>query len=350
MALLHGGDLVSAQEAYHGEILDFSVNLNPLGPPPEVKAAAAGADLTQYPDPACRALRRAVGRMDGVDPARVFCGSGAAEVIFRLALALKPKEALLTAPTFSEYEEALAQVGCRRRFHFLREEESFDVTGAILDRIHPPVDLVMLCTPNNPTGRLIPEALLLQILARCEAAGAVLAVDQCFLPLAQGGPGLTPYLTDHPKLFLLRAFTKTYAVPGLRLGYGLCGDLDLVRRLEASGPCWNVSGPAQAAGLACCERRDWPERGRRQLEALRPALGQGLEALGCRVVPGQANYLLFRLPGVEDLRDRLLSRGILIRSCADYRGLGPDWYRVAVGRKEENATLLSAFQETLAPF
>lgn len=347
MDLSHGGDLVSAQELYQGEILDFSVNLNPLGPPPEVAAAVAGADLRQYPDPACRVLRRAVGQMDGVDPARVFCGNGAAEVIFRLALALQPKEALLTAPTFSEYEEALSRVDCRCRFHFLREEESFDVTEAILDCVHPPVDLVMLCTPNNPTGRLIPEALLLQILARCEDIGAVLAVDECFLPLSQGGPGLAPYLADHPKLFLLRAFTKAYAIPGLRLGYGLCGDLDLVRRLEACGPCWNVSGPAQAAGLACLQRRDWPEQGRKQIEALRPSLRQGLEALGCRVIPGQANYLLFRLPGVEDLQDRLLRRGLLIRSCANYRGLGSDWYRVAVGQAGENARLLSALRQAI---
>lgn len=345
MDLSHGGDLVSAQDVYKGEILDFSVNLNPFGPPPEAAAAASAASLTQYPDPECRALRRAVGQMDGVDPARVFCGNGAAEVIFRLALALRPREALLTAPTFSEYEEALDRVGCACRFHRLREEERFDVTGAILAQIQPPVDLVMLCTPNNPTGRLIPEDLLLQILARCEEVGAVLAVDECFLPLAQAGPGLAPYLAGHPKLFLLRAFTKAYAVPGLRLGYGLCGDLDLVRRLEAWGPCWNVSGPAQAAGLACCKQKDWPERGRARIEVLRPPLRRGLEALGCRVVPGQANYLLFRLPGVTDLKDRLLRRGILIRSCANYRGLGPDWYRAAV--TEETPRLLAAMHEVL---
>lgn len=343
MDLSHGGDLVSAQDVYQGEILDFSVNLNPLGPPPE--ALAARADLTRYPDPACRALRRAAGQMDGVDPARVFCGNGAAEVIFRLALALRPKEALLTAPAFSEYEEALTQVGCRCRFHFLREEESFDVTETILEKVQPGVALVMLCNPNNPTGRLISQDLLLNILARCEAVGAVLAVDECFYPLAQAGPGLAPFLADHPGLVLIRAFTKTYAVPGLRLGYGLCGDLNLVRRLEEWGPCWNVSGPAQAAGLACCERADWPEQGRMRTEALRPALRQGLEALGCRVVPSQANYLLFRLPGVTDLKDRLLRRGILIRSCANYRGLGPDWYRAAV--TAETPRLLAAMREIL---
>ncbi|MGN0979913.1 MAG: threonine-phosphate decarboxylase CobD [Candidatus Avoscillospira sp.] len=346
MISIHGGDLVSAKEVYQGEILDLSVNLNPLGPPPEVRAAVAAASLTQYPDPACRALRRAIARRDGVDPAQVYCGNGAAEVIFRLALALRPRSALLTAPTFSEYEAALTQVGCACRFHPLYPAQNFDVTEIILEDIRPDVDLVMLCNPNNPTGRLISENLLLQILARCEEAGAVLAVDECFLPLAQAGSGLATYLKDHPKLFLLRAFTKAYAVPGLRLGYGLCAP-ELAAQLTAWGPCWNVSGPAQAAGLACCEKTGWAEQGRERIMALRPALLEGLEALGCQVIPGQANYLLFRLPGVPDLKDRLLRRGILIRSCANYRGLGPDWYRVAVGQKSENERLLTELRNSL---
>lgn len=346
MVSVHGGDLVSAQEVYQGEVLDLSVNLNPLGPPPEALAAAAAASLTQYPDPVCRNLRRAIAARDGVEPEQVFCGNGAAEIIFRLALALRPKTALLTAPTFSEYETALAQVGCRCRFHPLRQENQFDVTGVILGNVGPDVDLVMLCNPNNPTGRLIPEELLLKILARCEAVGAVLAVDECFLPLAQAGPGLAPYLKDHPNLFLLRAFTKAYAVPGLRLGYSLSVP-PLAQRLMAWGPCWNVSGPAQAAGLACCEKPDWAEQGRLRIAALRPGLLQGLEALGCRVVPGEANYLLFQLSGVTDLQDRLLRRGVLIRSCANYRGLGPDWYRVAVGQEPENQRLLTELQRSL---
>lgn len=341
MALEHGGDLFSAQKIYSGEILDMSVNLNPMGTPPQVLQAARDAldQVREYPDPQCRRLRQAIAQKDGVSPEQIFCGNGAAEVIFRLALALRPRAALLTAPTFSEYEGALAQVGCGCRFHTLREEDDFDVTEAILDDIAPPVELVMVCSPNNPTGRLIPEPLLLRMLARCREIGAVLAVDECFLPLAREGRGLAPYLAEHPNLFLLRAFTKTYAIPGLRLGYGL-GAPDLVEKLTDWGACWNVSGVAQAAGLACCALPDWPAGGRQMLALERPLLQEGLERLGCRVIPGSANYLLFRAPGVTDLKERLLRRGVLVRSCANYRGLGPDWYRAAVRQRADNERFL----------
>ena len=341
MTLEHGGDLVSARNIYSGEILDLSVNLNPMGPPPQVVQAARDAleQVKAYPDPLCRDLRQAIAQRDGVSPEQVFCGNGAAEVIFRLAMALRPKAALLTAPTFSEYEGALTQVGCDCRFHVLRQEERFDVTENILADIQRPVELVVLCSPNNPTGRLVSEELLLRVLDRCREIGAVLMVDECFLPLVHGGRGMAPYLEDYPELFLLRAFTKTYAIPGLRLGYGL-GAPELIQRLLTWGPCWNVSGPAQAAGLACCALPDWPAEGRKLLEEQRPMLAQGLIRLGCRVIPGAANYLLFRLPGTEDLKERLLRRGGLVRSCANYRGLGPDWYRVAVRQAADNERFL----------
>ena len=130
--------------------------------------------------------------MDGTGPDRVFCGSGAAEVIFRLALSLHPRTALLTAPAFSEYETALTQVGCACRFHPLREGEHFDVTDRILTGITEDVELLFLCTPNNPTGRCIEPDLLARILEKCEAVGAYLIVDECFLPLARSGPGMAP--------------------------------------------------------------------------------------------------------------------------------------------------------------
>ena len=338
----HGGDLNWAKTKYPGEILDFSVNCNPLGTPPGVLAAAADA-LTragQYPDPGCTALRAALAQRLGCDAAEVFCGNGAAEVIFRLALAISPKTALLTAPTFSEYEAALTQVGCVCRFHRLLQAECFDLTTRILQEITSDIEVVFLCSPNNPTGRLIAQDLLMAILARCEAVGARLVVDECFLPLASDTPGLSARVKDHPRLVVLRAFTKSYAVPALRLGYCVAAP-ELVERLQRWGGCWNVSGVAQAAGLACLRVPDWPQQGRALLAAARPALAAGLEKLGCIVVPGSANYLLFRLPGIEDLKERAAARGILLRSCGNYRGLSPDYYRVAVRRPAENQRLLA---------
>ena len=346
----HGGDVLTSQARYGWPVLDCSANLNPLGMPPQVgeAAARAAAQAAPYPDPLCRELRAAIAAHDGVAPERVLCGSGAAELIFRLAFAMRPRRALVTAPTFSEYEGALSAAGGAVTRHPLRRERNFDVDEGILEAVGPDTELVFLCTPNNPTGRLIDQGLLLRIAEKCRGLGAVLAVDECFLPLACGGPGLAPWLVEYPNLLLLRAFTKSYAMAGLRLGYVLCADAALLERMSAGGPPWSVSTPAQAAGLAALTQcPHWPEKARALLERERPALAEGLSALGLDVVPGQANYLLFRAAGTADLKESMLTQGVLIRSCANYHGLGEDWYRVCVGQAEQNERLLAALREVL---
>ena len=347
----HGGDVLTAQARYGGPVLDCSANLNPLGMPPQVgeAAACAAAQASPYPDPLCRALRAAIAAHDGVASGQVLCGGGAAELIFRLAFALRPRRALVTAPTFSEYEGALGQVGCAVTRHLLRRERNFDVDEGLLEAIGPDTELVFLCTPNNPTGRLIDQELLLAAAEKCRDMGAVLAVDECFLPLSDGaGPGLAPYLETYPNLVLLRAFTKSWAMAGLRLGYALCADPALLEKLAAAGPPWSVSAPAQAAGLAALKRcPNWPEEARTLLAVERPRLSAGLAELGLEVVPSQANYLLFRAAGAEDLKERALARGVLLRACGNYHGLGSDWYRVCVGGREQNRRLLAALKEAL---
>ena len=340
----HGGDIW----AYSRPMLDFSANLHPLGMPPAVAEAArsAVADAVHYPDPLCRALRGAIARRDGVPPEQVLCGGGAADLIVRLCLALRPRSALVTAPTFSEYEEGLRLTGCGVRRHLLLPEGQFDLTDAILPEIREGLDVLFLCNPNNPTGRLIDPDLLREICRRCSQTGTRLVVDECFLELTEGD-GAAGLLRENPHLFLLRAFTKTYAIPGLRLGYGLCTDLDLLDRMSRAGQPWGVSTVAQAAGVAACALRDWPEQCRALLREQRPFLLRGLEELGCAVWAGAANYLLFRVPGVFDLKERLEGQGILIRSCANYPGLGPDYYRTAVRTGGENSALLRALKEVL---
>ena len=347
----HGGDVLTARARFGGDVLDCSANLNPLGMPPAVQAAAAAAaaDSARYPDPLCRALRAAIAAYDGVAPEQVLCGGGAAELIFRLAYALRPRRALVTAPAFSEYEEALTAAGCAVTRHPRRDDVQQPAVHVKAVLPAQGVELVFLCTPNNPTGRLVDGALLRAAAEQCRAVGAVLAVDECFLPLSDGaGPGLAPCLAEYPNLLLLRAFTKSYAMAGLRLGYALSATGGLLERMAAAGPPWSVSTPAQAAGLAALEQcPDWPEKARTLLASERPALSDGLAALGLEVVPGQANYLLFRAAGAADLKERMLMRGVLIRSCANYHGLGNDWYRVCVGQAEQNRRLLAALKEVL---
>ncbi len=338
----HGGDVWN-----HPAALDFSANLHPLGMPPAVAEAVRSSveAAVNYPDPFCADLRRAIAALQGCSPEEVICGAGAADLIYRLCLALRPERALVTAPTFSEYEQALRLTGCAAERFPLCAERKFDLTEDFLSALTPGIGLVFLCTPNNPTGRCIPLPLLAEITARCGAIGARLVVDECFIALTDR-PSAAELLAKNPQLFLLRAFTKTYAIPGLRLGYGLCADAALLSALYGAGPPWAVSSAAQAAGLAACACPDWAERGRAVLRAERPRLMGGLRALDLTVWEGEANYLLLRA-GRSDLRERLLEKNILIRSCAGCPGLGPDYYRVCVRTHPDNTRLLQAIREVL---
>lgn len=348
----HGGDFWSARPGKDGAVLDFSANLNPLGMPEAVREAArlAVEGAQHYPDPFCRRLAGAIARRDEVSAEEIVCGNGAADLIFRLAFALRPKKALVTAPTFSEYEQALTAVGCTVARHMLREEEDFALTGRILEDLTSGVDLLFLCTPNNPTGSPIGEALLGEILSRCREKGTRLVLDECFLHLSDGGPAHSQakWLSRYPELVLLRAFTKCYAMPGLRLGYCLTGDGALREKLWACAQPWSVSAVAQAAGLAAlAECPQHPAAARAFLAKERPFLAAALEKLGMKVYPSAANYLLFRRPGCTDLKERLAQRGVLIRSCANYPGLGSHYYRVAVRPHRENLVLIETLREVL---
>ena len=351
MQYTHGGDLLTAQSRYRGEIADFSANINPLGMPEAVGMAAAEAarGAVHYPDPHCRLLRAGIARRDGVEEGEVICGNGAADLIFRLCLALGPKKALVTAPTFSEYQQALETVGCEVVYHHLRPGEDFALTRRVLEDLDETVDLAFLCTPNNPTGSPIDPELMGEILDHCKEKHIRLVVDECFLELSDVADtgGLATRIKSHPNLFLLRAFTKSYALPGLRLGYGLCTDGNLMEKLAHCAQPWSVSSPAQAAGLAALDELEHPARARALIRDQRARLKAGLEALDLTVWPGAANYLLFQAPGVVDLKETLLHTGVLIRACANYVGLGPDYYRVAVRGAAENDRLLRGLREVL---
>lgn len=347
MEVIHGGDWAGYQEEYGALPLDFSANISPLGLPEGVRRAAAEAlgQSDRYPDPLCRRLCRCLARCHGVAASRIVCGNGAADLIWRLAVAAGPKTALVTAPGFAEYERALAAVNCRRERLWLQEAEDFAVTEEIFPHLAGK-DMVFLCQPNNPTGRTVEPALLREIAARCDAAGTVLVVDECFVDFLDRPEdcSLVPVLGRYENLVILRAFTKFYAMPGLRLGYALCGSENMAERLRRSGQPWPVSLPAQAAGVAALGERDYAAAVRTLIARERPRLAAGLAALDCHVVPGEGNYLLFSCPDRE-LGDKLRRRGILLRDCGNFAGLGPGWYRTAVRTAEENGALLRAMEE-----
>ena len=349
MSFTHGGDWAGYYKKTRTLPLDFSANISPLGLPKGVREAVTKAldRADRYPDPFCRNLREEIGRAWSVPSAWILCGNGAGDLIERLVQAVRPKRALVTAPTFSEYPAALRRVGCTVREYQLSPENGFHLTDSFLEEITEETELVFLCEPNNPSGVTTEPDLLCRIAERCDRYGALLAVDECFNAMLSEPDKhtLLPYLAEY-RLLILNAFTKSHGMAGLRLGFCLCRNTDLLENMGRSGQPWPVSVAAQEAGIAALQDTEYPINLRVLLDRQRPILRSGLEELGAVQITGEANYLMFRHTDFQ-LADKLEHRGVLIRRCDDYVGLGPGWYRVAVRGREDNQQLLQAIRRVI---
>lgn len=342
----HGGDIYGADLTE--QPLDFSASINPLGMPEAVHAAAVHAleDSMHYPDPFCRALRAALAQREGVSPEEIFCGGGAADVLYRLMLTLRPKKVWMPVPTFGEYAQAAQLAGAQVVTVPLRPEDNFTARADIWDALTSDIDLVVLCTPNNPTGRTMDKGLVKKGLERCREIGAWMLADVCFQDFLDE-PEQAEFgdlLSDYP-LILLKSLTKMYAMPGLRVGYCMCADTGLMGRLYDAGAPWSVSVVAQACGIAAARDDGHAARTRAYIAQQRARLVDELRALGFVVIEGQANYILFRNDHIPALVQRLRARGILVRDCGNFTGLDARWIRIAVRTEAENFVLLHALRQ-----
>lgn len=348
--MMHGGDWYSYQTEYGKLPLDFSVNISPLGPPEGILRAAANAlaEADRYPDSQCRSLRSRLFEYHRIPAEHIVCGNGAADLIYRLCRVLRPHRAIVPVPCFTEYERALSSVGCDTLRFPLSPEQSFRLSTEFSNTVRAGISLVFLCSPNNPSGLTVSTETLYATLNACRTAGSILALDECFLDFCEMSDtaSLIPILNEYPELVIFRSFTKLYAMPGLRLGYALCGSEPLAAAMQEEGAPWMVSRIAEAAGEAALNETDYVRRVRNLIHTERPRLHAALSALGLRIIPGEANYLLFQSTN-PNLRQDLAAKGILIRDCADYAGLAPGWYRTAIRTPGENDALLAALREVL---
>lgn len=338
----HGGEIYE-----HHYKLDYSVNVNCMGTPASViEAAAKGAALSaQYPDVYCRELRTALASFLKVKETQIVFGNGAADVIFSAILAQKPKKVLVPAPTFAEYEQAARVVGARMIHYILKEENEFRIDEGFREALTPDVDMAFLCNPNNPTGHLVEKQELLEILDRCVENDIFLVVDECFNEFLEDPRAYTLLgeLEKYDNLLILKAFTKTYAMAGLRLGYGLCANEAFMEKMAECNQPWAVSIPAQFAGVAALKETEYVAESMKLLREESIFLKSELKRLGFHVFDSQANYIFFK--AAPDLKQACGERGILIRDCSNYIGLAPGYFRIGVKRHEENLELIRVMEE-----
>lgn len=343
----HGGNIYKYQKA-----ADFSANINFCGMPESVRQAALRGveESLHYPEPESSSLRKILADREGVSEDMIFCGNGAAEVLFLLMQALRPRHAVLVQPCFFEYEQALTAVDCAITHVYLQEEEQFQVTQHLLEAIPPQTDLIVLGNPNNPTGQIIEKDVLEAIQSYCQKQEIWLVLDESF----------SDFLTDEDakktksgmelngsKIFVVKSFTKMYAMPGLRFGYGICRDKAVLEAMICRTQPWNVSRPAQEAAKAAAQEREFAKSSSRMTRENREWMTQQLQAAGYQVVPSCTNYLFFS--GPAGLVDYALERGYLIRDCSNFRGLErqtdqKQYYRICIRSQKENEGLLAVLQ------
>ena len=339
---LHGGDV------YRNEVeLDFSVNINPLGIPPRVQESlhAAVLECTQYPDLEGAALKDALGTRLGVEAAEIVCGNGASELFVALAHALQPKRAVLPVPSFLGYEKALQGAGCRIAYYFMRKENGFCLDQEIKALLTEDVDMLFLTNPNNPVGNLMEQAILLELLEWCREKKIIVVLDECFIGFLQEeqSASMIKRVQEFPNLIVVQAFTKLYAIPGVRLGYLLCGSREMKEKIERQLPEWNLSIFAQRAGVAALEETAYVSESVQLLAAERLYLEKAMRELDIQTYPSETNFML--LETEMPLYEKLLREKILIRDCSNFRGLGEGFYRIAVKKRQENERLIQAIRK-----
>jgi len=350
----HGGNLrhlaeMSGRPA--DEILDFSANINPLGPPAWMRPLISSriSALCHYPDPDCAELLEAAAARYGVATDELIAGNGSAELLYLVARIVE-KRGLIPVPSYVDYAYACSATGRRVCFFPMRECEGFSLnTEALEAALAEEAALVFIGQPNNPTGAVC-DAEALRRLAR-RNADSVFVIDEAFADFVSGFDSLTRDRPDN--VIVLLSLTKCFAIPGLRLGLGVA-DAAIIRRLRGLQPPWSVNALAMAVGAQALTDTEYLARAREYVDGARARMMDELKRIGgFTVYPGRANFLLLRLDHPQQnaaaLTKKLLAQGIAVRDCGNFQGLDDRFIRIAIRSEEENSRLMAALASLPSP-
>lgn len=351
----HGGNirtLAASAGRDPADILDASASLNPLGPPHWLRQvlSAATADIVHYPDPDASALIAAASQRYGAPASHFVAGNGTSELLFALPRSTGLARAVVPTPSYADYATASHKAGMDIRRVPAVEFDDFAFHSDRVEGVLRSPSLVILGSPGNPTGRVIPAAAIVDMASRHPQC--LFLVDEAFADFVPGFVSLAGADRPHNVAVLL-SLTKSFAVPGLRLGL-LAASPDLAGWVRGNLPPWSVGTLAQAVGVRALGDNGHMGKTREVLPALRERLAVGLASLGFSVLPGAANFLLARLPAEapasgELCRRVLAGHGVALRDCANFHSLSDRFIRVAVRLEEETDRILAALAAELAP-
>jgi threonine-phosphate decarboxylase len=348
----HGGQVFAAarlQGVSPDKILDFSANINPLGPSPKAlrRLRRDLALIRFYPDAENRELRDVVASESAINGDCILFGNGATALLHLIPRVLKPRTAVVLEPGFSEYSAALERAGCRIHDLLLRPEAGFQLDhAALFDALHRTrPDVLVLGNPNNPTGTIFPSPLISELISVCSRRRIYLVLDESFIDFTTY-PSRVADAAKHSHVVVVRSLTKFWALAGLRIGY-LVAQKALIEKLSARSEPWSINTLASAAAAESLRDVKYRDRTLHLIRRERAFLVKQLSRLAwLETYPSEANFLLVRItaPGVTSthLRGRLQERNILIRDGSNFPGLGRRYFRIAIRGRSDNQRLIDA--------
>ena len=351
----HGGNrdyLARLHGLNKADLIDFSANINPLGISSTARRAMLESfdAILNYPDITYYDLKISIAEYEQINEKNILLGNGGAEVIFNIVRALKPKNALLFAPTFSEYESALRTQDIKVKHYKLSADKGFNYDEGVLEAITENIDIMFVCSPNNPSGNIIEPDLLKRILDKAVQNNVVVVVDESFMDFVAEGRIVSArkHSDSYTNLIVLKSATKFFAIPGLRIGYAYTSSQNIIKLYEKISVPWCINSFASVAFMATVQDNEHLEKSRAFITEQKEKLYNDICGIkGIHAFRPTVNFILFRIDRKMDLHAGMLKWNVLIRNCANYVNLDSTYYRVAVKSVENNTLLVKALEDCL---
>ena len=386
----HGGNIYKIfREKNIKEILDYSSNINPYGIPESLKKRITEnlEILERYPDPDYIELRQKLAHLNKVDVSNIILGNGATEIIFLFMKVINPQKVLIVSPTFREYERAIKAtervenssiLGDSNKkedddnsyekqkieieYFELKESDDFKLNiNNLKNELEKKYDLLIICNPNNPTGKFLKLDETEEILKECNKYNTKLFIDEAFIDFLEDGmkESIINAKENKQNLFVTRAFTKFFAIPGLRLGYGIYFDKKLEKGISEKKEPWSVNNIAEMAGLTVLDDTEYIEKTLKWITEEKTYVYEKLnEISGIKPYKTEVNFITVKIEdnfilkglNVKILREKMLEQGILIRDASNFKFLDERFFRLAIKNRKNNDRVIETLKKIFDDF
>ena len=349
---LHGGDIYKIYRENGKKVIDYSANINSLGFPKKLKKNIIKNidNLIHYPDPNYIELKKSISKKIGVPIESICVGNGATELIFLWMKVLKPKKILIISPTFAEYERALKEVNSEVYYFELTEgnDEFYLDFEKLREELKKSYNLVILCNPNNPTGSFVNRENFKELLNDVNFSSTNFFIDEAFIDFIKNGEDLSFKHFESDRVIIIRAFTKFFGIPGLRLGYSICYNKKWVSTANNLKEPWTINTFAASCGEFLLNSNKFIEKTYKTLEKEKNRMLNGLKKIeNIQVFKSESNFLLIKLMEISgtELYNKLLEKGFLIRRCENFNFLDDSYVRIAIKDKKSNKNFIKAINK-----